>query len=267
MSEDTDFEKWRQTMDEAFRHPLRDQYDDLLKREIVQYNNRFKGTPGYLMVDWQLFKAILFVESGGPAHPSNAWNTRAFQIGNKGDPGLDALRSGEEASLLVMDTQLMEDIKGDVDRPELNIRAGIAYIFTRMALTELVAEVQDTTIYSYTCTPTDRTMWDIANDLGTTADELLARNGNDSIIKPGRVLKYRKVKNVRKIAGWRTFDEFNIAKYYNSMKKDKRYDKKLIYVRGKMRIGMGDVKMWEWRLQNTPGVGMGDVKMAEREQQ
>ena len=122
--------KWTQTVDEAVDDPAWDEYDSLIQREVDDYNRRLAETPGFKPLDWKMFKAIVWVESGGPK--SFTWETRPLHIGSPGDKGLAVLRDGQEAADLIMSNALKQDIQGNILRPELNIRAGIAYALDRL---------------------------------------------------------------------------------------------------------------------------------------
>lgn len=123
-------EEWKRTFDDALTNPQWDQYDDLIRREIEEYNQRFKATPGFRALDWNLAKAILWVESGGPGNP--AWTSRAMRIADRGDPGFHVLRGGQESVPAIISDNLRMALSGDINDPRINIRAGIAYLLTRL---------------------------------------------------------------------------------------------------------------------------------------
>ena len=128
-----------------------DDYDQTIRTEVADYNQRFNSLPGYVAVNWLLCKAMVWTESGGPA--SAAWKARAMQIGNPGDPAYAVITGGAEGSSLIMDSQLAADVKAKaIDEPTLNIRAGIAYLFTKMASfgQQPVIDVTDTQDHTYT---------------------------------------------------------------------------------------------------------------------
>jgi hypothetical protein len=126
--------RFTQTMDDAVRDPGASQYDVLIQRELLDYSQRL-GTTGLPFINWNLIKAMVLVESGGPKNL--AWRGRAMQIGNPNDKGYAALVAGEGASEQVMSDSLKKDLKtGNINTPELNIRAGIAYLLVRLARVE-----------------------------------------------------------------------------------------------------------------------------------
>lgn len=58
-----------------------------------------------------------------------------MQIGNKGDAGYGVLKNASEGSDLIMSDSLKKTVaNGSIDTPELNIKSGIAYLYTRMAV-------------------------------------------------------------------------------------------------------------------------------------
>lgn len=83
---------WTSTMDDGVTNDEWDKYDAVIKTEIDSYNARFVSSPGFSKLDWQVVKAVVWVESGGPhkwegsklvANP--VWTSRPMQIGNQGD--------------------------------------------------------------------------------------------------------------------------------------------------------------------------------------
>ena len=132
---------WQDTVAQGLTDARWDAYDGLIQAEITSYNTRFLYTPNYSPVSWLIGKAMLWTESGGPDNP--AWHTRALQIGNKGDPAYGVLRKGTEGSDVIMADDLRQLLKkpDNIDKPEVNIRAGLAYLFTRMASYAYVSRI------------------------------------------------------------------------------------------------------------------------------
>jgi hypothetical protein len=243
---DPRWEGWKRTMDEGLTKKEWDEYDVLIKREVDSYNNRFRGTPGYRDVDWLIFKAMLWAESGGPKNP--AWKSKALQIGNTGDPGYQTMKYGaiayknpsapekqkSEGSELIMSAELAQDIltKPIID-PNFNIRLGIGYVFTKMATIKFqqIVDANDANIYKHKVA--DRETADsIAKKVGTTLEMLRVMNPDINIarIQPGKtVLQYRKAKIDRALVSWAQFTTANLQILYNG-NGDKKYAKKLDYV-------------------------------------
>ncbi|HEU0184992.1 MAG TPA: LysM domain-containing protein [Blastocatellia bacterium] len=243
---DPRWEGWKRTVDEGLTKKEWDEYDALIKREVDSYNNQFRGKPGYKDVDWLLFKAMLWAESGGPKNP--AWKTKALQIGNTGDPGYQTMKYGaiayknpsapekqkSEGSELIMSAQLAEDISTkSINDPNFNIRLGIAYVFTKMATVKFqqIVDAKDSNTYEHRVAGGE-TADAIAKKVGTTLETLRVMNSSIDIakIQPGKtVLKYRKAKIDRALVSWAQFTTANLQILYNG-NGDKKYAKKLDYV-------------------------------------
>ncbi|MGD0570791.1 MAG: LysM domain-containing protein [Candidatus Sulfotelmatobacter sp.] len=224
---------WKNTMDAGVTDATWDAYDAAIQREIAAYNLKFQSTTGYRAVDWHLCKAMVWIESGGPS--SSAWTGKAMQIGVSGDPGLGVLQSGADGSTLIMSATLAAAVKNTAQvgsDPVLNIQAGIAYLFTRMCLSEFrsVDTENPPRVYDYTVVPGDNPSL-IAKKVGTTVEVLEALNpAAKRMIHPKDVLKYRKASIQRVITGWRDFTSMTVvADRYNGGG-DPDYAAKLVYV-------------------------------------
>ena len=170
-------QKWLDTVNADLRNPRSNDYDAVIRHEIAEYDRRFGSTPGYVRLDFRIFKAMLLVETG----PSNsAWSTQPLQIGNPGDPGLGVLLRRAEGSALVMSLELYNSIKAhstqsnaSFTNPRLNIQAGVAYALTRMAQTSQVSTIdpadQSRRIYTV---QTGDSLARISQHLGTTLENL-----------------------------------------------------------------------------------------------
>jgi hypothetical protein len=218
---------WTRTVDDGIANPAWDEYDTLIQTEVNDYNQRLATTPGFLKIDWKVFKAVVWVESGGPSQA--AWKARAMQIGNKGDPGYSVVKEGKEAAPLVMSDKLKQDIKtGDINKPELNIRAGIAYALTRLVTSEMRSvDDKDPTINEYTVVPGD-SLDAIARKVGSTVASLKQLNPTANVLQPKQKLKWRKASIQRVITGWMAANSSNLATRYNAG--DKNYKEKMDYV-------------------------------------
>lgn len=219
---------WKKTVDDGIANEKWDAYDALIKRQIDEYNTRLAATPGFANLDWKLFKAMLWVESGGPS--GRTWTARPMQIGNPGDQGYGALKSGEGASGQIMSDSLKADLKnGNINDPKLNIRAGIAYALTRLVQSEekSVDDLDDLNIYTYTVIKGDN-LWVVASKVGSTVKSLRRQNPTANALKIGQILRYRKAAIRRVITGWRPVTTATLARYYNVG--DSNYAAKLDYV-------------------------------------
>ncbi|KJJ94391.1 peptidoglycan-binding protein [Burkholderiaceae bacterium 26] len=224
----TDFERWQDYINTSAQHPDRwNGYDCDIQSAVAEYNRYLMGNAGYLPLDWQIVKAMVWVETGAD---SEAWQTKPMQIGNLGDPGLNTLLRGEEGSDLIVPPAIRTRLNAGLARtvPAWNIRAGIGYLLTRMAKFD-VRSVRDTDdkVYEVTVKAGD-SLDKIARAQGSTLAEMRALNPNAATLKPGQVVKYRKAALRKVIAGWRPVTTQNIAVLYNHG--DAAYIRKLDYV-------------------------------------
>lgn len=222
---------WKDTVNRAIDDARWDQYDSVLQKEITAYSSRFKGANGFVSPILNLLKALLWTESGGPDNP--AWGKRVLQIGNKGDHAYDVLKKAAEGSHIIMNKSLASDIKaGKINDPNVNIRAGLAYLYTRMAKFDVksIPSKTDTKTYTYKVIRGD-TYAEIANNVGTTVVEL--KNSNPGVeprrLQLGQVLKYRKASMQMFITGWRSFTADIVSERYNGGG-DPDYAAKLKYI-------------------------------------
>lgn len=232
----TDFEKWQETIDRALDDAKWDEYDCDIVRAVSEFNRHLINTKGYYPLDWQLVKAMVWTETGGPSNP--AWKTRPMQIGNAGDPGLSALLSDKEGGDLIMPPDLQKSLTAAVaaSNPRMNIKAGIAYLLMRFAVYgfETVNDA-DTTTYSVTVMPGD-SLDKIARANGTTIEILKKLNPGVNVLKPKQVLQYQKASVQKVIQRWQPVTTSAVAIRYNVG--DSRYAKKLDYclkLMGKIR--------------------------------
>ena len=218
---------WTRTMDDGLTNAAWDEYDPLIKAEVAEYNTRLAVTPAFVVIDWKIFKAMVWAESGGPSNP--AWKTRPMQIGHPLDPGYGALKKQEGAAPVILSDALKKEITGDIKKPVLNIRTGIAYALTRLAESKeaSIYDSKDATVREYTVVPGD-SPYAIAQKVGSTLAAMTEQNPGMKVLQPGQKLKYRKASIGRIITGWRAITPSNLYTYYN--KGDALYAQKLTYV-------------------------------------
>ena len=158
---------WRHTVDCAKTDLRWDQWDGVIKAEVLDYQNRF----GFV-VDWRIFKAQIWTESGAS---SSAWLTRPMQIGNAGDPGYATMRDHREHADAIMSDQVKAALDGglSINDPKLNIQVGLAYAYMKLSTYDSV--VTDKQILSYTVVRGDA-LERIARNIGTTQKNLLELN-------------------------------------------------------------------------------------------
>jgi LysM repeat protein len=175
---------WTDTIDKALTDAAWDDYDTLLTTEIGDYNARF----GFGL-DWKLFKALIWTESGAA---SAAWKARAMQIGNVGDPAWAVVKAGRENTGKVMSAAVRKAIDDgtSIDEPRFNIKVGLVYAVTKLSTFGTV--VSDKTMLTYEVVGGD-SLERIAGKVGTTKENLLANNpAAANMIKPKDKLSYQK---------------------------------------------------------------------------
>ncbi|MEW1780931.1 LysM peptidoglycan-binding domain-containing protein [Arthrobacter sp. NPDC080086] len=223
----TDFERWQAYVNTATQHPDRwNGYDCEIQSAVIEYNRYLMGNAGYLPLDWQIIKAMLWVETGAD---SPKWGSNPIQIGNPGDPALNTLINGKEGSNLVVPPAIRTklNVASATTQPALNIRAGIGYMLTRMAKFSIQSVPDaDNKIYDVTVKPGD-SLDKIARTQGSTLEELRALNPGANALKPGQVIKYRKAAMRQVITGWRPVTTQNVGALYNIG--DPAYTRKLDY--------------------------------------
>lgn len=221
---------WTNTVDQGLTNKAWDDHDNTIKTEIDDYNKRLATTAGYAQVDWRHVKAMIWTESGGPSNPS--WNARVMQIGNTGDKGWGAVKSKEGAFSLIAPADIATNPATalDIQKPKDNIRAGIAYLYLRMCLSDIQVVKLDAVVREYTFGKDDKSFSSIAGKLGTVPEVLKELNpGMETKLRAGLKLKYISAVKKRVITGWMAFSTANIAIRYNGGG-DANYGAKLEYV-------------------------------------
>jgi len=194
-------------------------YDEVIKREVSEYNRKFGSTPGYVQLDWRLVKAMVWTEIlAGPKGNSEQWSRYPLQIGRfSADPGAEVIRNGRENSDLITSPKTRKEFQGNITGKN-NIRAGVAYLYARAIRknVEYRTRVDDSTILIYEVKTGD-TVSKLLNQLGTTKSNILKNsNLNDATVKklkPGQKIRYQKAHAERFISGW--LDWTSAVKDYN----------------------------------------------------
>jgi len=232
----TGFQKWQDGIDKAAGNHKWDRWDCEIKMAVNEYNQHLSGTPGYMRLDWQFIKALIWVESG-PHQPD--WETKPMQIGVSTDPGMNAFLSGNEGGHLILPSAW----KGRLTPatvptiPTHNIRAGIGYLLMRTAYydDQIVLDA-DRKVYEIAVKPGD-SFDKIAKEKGSRRE--LMEKLNPTIhplrLRPGQVVKYQKASLQRVITGWRPISSALAQSRYNSGKKDPDYSKKIDYALSAVR--------------------------------
>jgi LysM domain len=229
-------QRWKDTIENAVNNPLWDSYDAHLKSVVTGFNERLKQSPQYSAVPWNLAKAVLWVESGGPvssvgkkliANPT--WLGKVMQIGNKGDPAYDVVLHQRENVKLVIDSSIL--IEPKIDDPKTNISFALTYLFQRhiSGKRSSVNDLIDRNTYTYSVAPHD-TLSKIALRVGTTVDVLERLNpGGTTVLRFKQVLKYNKASIKFVASGWTALNTESISRLYNGGG-DPNYKEKLDYV-------------------------------------
>ena len=86
----------------SLEDPRWNQYDEVIKKEVAFYNQKFNGIADFVPLDWRYVKAMVWTEvMAGPAGNSKEWQSRPIQVGIPGDPSLPTLaRGGENTDLM-----------------------------------------------------------------------------------------------------------------------------------------------------------------------
>lgn len=210
----TGFEKWQDGIDKAVGDTRWDSWDCEIRMAVDEYNRHLSGIAGYRPLDWQLIKAMLWVESGAA---DSEWNSKPMRIGVSGDPGLASLLSGNEGGDLILPPAWKGQLTmGSVrSMPAHNIRAGIGYLLMKTAHYEYRSVSNaDVKIYEVIVKPGD-SLDKIAKAQATTVDALRKLNPTATVLRPGQALKYQKASVQRVITSWRQISTTLIAQRYN----------------------------------------------------
>jgi hypothetical protein len=157
-----------------------------------------------------------------------------MQIGNAGDPAYDVLKTGSEHSRLIMDTQLVTDLKtGNIAIANLNIRAAMAYMFTRAVQTTQKLFIDNPALLVHVVKKRE-SLASIALTESTTIPDLVNCNPKATAgLQPGDKLSFHKSQMGYAISGWLTITPDFLADRYNGGG-DPDYADKLNYVLSKL---------------------------------
>ncbi|QDW49473.1 LysM peptidoglycan-binding domain-containing protein [Burkholderia sp. KBS0801] len=230
----TGFEKWQDGINRAVGDSKWNAWDCEIRMAVDEYNRHLSGTSGYRPLDWQLIKAMIWVETGAE---SKKWRSNPIQIGNPGDPGLRSLLAGNEGGDLIIPVAWKErlTIGAATTVPAYNIRAGIGYLLMRMA-NYAIKSVPDSddAVYEVNVQAGD-SIAKIARTKGSTVETMQKLSPTGHILRPGQVLKYRKASLRKVIVGWKMITTSSIAACYNVG--DPMYARKLDYALALIRKG------------------------------
>ncbi len=234
----TGFEKWQSGLSAAVGDAKWNAWDCEIQAAVNEYNRHLAGNAGYVPLDWQLIKTMLWVETGA----NNAqWNSKPMQIGVAGDPGLTSFLSNKEGGDLILPPNLNGRLTvGSVRTiPAHNIRAGIGYLLMRMATFEYRTVLDlDSKIYEAPPIKAGDNLDKIAKKQGSTIEILKKLNPATNVLRTGQILKYQKASVQRVITTWRPISTTLIAQRYNGGG-DPNYARKLDYALALVRKTKG----------------------------
>jgi LysM repeat protein len=197
--------------------PHADDYDDLIKQEVTDYNKSFAATPNFTPLDWRWVKAMSWEESGPDSHydkqhntwgpASRMWRIYPLQIGfRRKDPGMDVIKNRKDHSELIASQELRNALKKGPMTGELNIRAGIAYLYHVAAVKQYVPNIVDSQeLHTYKVKKKTETFNSIAKSQKTTVPELELDNPRvkNDIIHPNDELQFKLAHGAWQIVAWR----------------------------------------------------------------
>lgn len=232
----TGLQLWQDGINKAPGDARWNAWDCEVQMAVNEYNRHLSATPGFWPLDWQLIKAILWVETGALV---SEWKIKPMQIGVAGDPGMTSLLSHKEGGDLIIPPSLKGKLTPVSIRsiPALNIRAGIGYLLMRMAHFEYRSLLSTDTQTCEAVVRAGDSFEKVAKAHGTTVDMLRTLNPTSAVLRPGQVLKYQKASIQKVITGWKSFSTLTVALQYNSMRRDVNYAKKLDHALSLIRKG------------------------------
>lgn len=197
--------QWEARFHSYLSNPSANEYDQLIKQEVSQYNARFDTVtdynPPFVDLDWRWVKAMAWNESGPN---SRAWNKNPLQIGNPGDAGLGVVKNAKDHSDLVIPQNLRDALKTSKLTSQLSIRAGIAYLYFKDSKTKFLPTIFDSSAVSTYVVKKGDTLSSIAHAQKTTVDELIQENGlkKADLLHIGQQLKFKLAHGEWAISGW-----------------------------------------------------------------
>jgi hypothetical protein len=221
---DVTIEPAKGTLKNLNANPLVDdrwsQYDKTVKDIVKSLNDRYKATPGFKSLDWRWVKAMLWQETGAN---NKDWATKPLQIGKAGDPGLSVVKGGNDATergkvKAVIPKDVSDAVNKGAITPELNIKAGVAYLYYRAAFPKLnLVTVDDNlTVKEYELGK-DEYPSTVAGKLKTTVDVIMKDSGltAESVKKlpKNAKIKYHPAHTEWQVSGWNDWE--SAIKDYN----------------------------------------------------
>ena len=222
------FQGWKQYIQTAMEDGEWHKWDCDIQTIVNDYNTHLANQKGYVPLNWQWVKAILWVESGGGVP---AWNSKPMQIGVANDPGLGALLHGDGGGELILPPSYQKMLTTTAAKtdPVHNIRAGVGYLLMRMARFEqqVVADA-NSPITPVTVKAGDNLSL-LAKRYGSTVEHLQALNPGVKTLRIGQTINVQKASQQKVITNWRSISSQLIHARYNGFG-DPNYARKLDYV-------------------------------------
>ncbi len=246
-------QKWQDSYREAFgpKAGAWNEHDRDLFDVVKGFNAHNQKTPTYKKVDWQLLKAMAWLESGGPEHRGRAWNSALMQI-TPLDPGLAVALSGVNTELhgpcsialamtpsqrqkitvgLVTPPTILRELRcTSHTAPRGSICLAAVYLWTQMA--QLLSRLEiDADRETRIDVAAGDTYAGLAKRHGSLPDVLMRLNPDipPQKLRPGQQLRIQPARTRWEIRRWQTFSYANIARQYNGGG-DPAYAAKLTYL-------------------------------------
>jgi len=228
------FDIWKEMIDQAHNDGAWNSHDRIIMDAVNEINKHLTKTPGFKALDWQLIKAMTWVETGAQ---SSEWTKKPMQIGVANDPGLSSLLSGKEGGEVVLPPAWVKEIGLASVRtnPAHNIKAGVGYLMMRMAYFENKSMIVTPLLPYEVIVKPGESLESIARREGSTVDILKELNPDArKMIFPKQKLKVRKGSIQKVISGWREITTVTVAQRYNGGG-DPKYREKLDYALSAVR--------------------------------
>ena len=196
-------------------------YDPQILTVVSTYNRHLAGVAEYVPLNWEIVKAIAWVETGPDAR-GTAWSQAPMQIGNPRDLGLrDLLSSPNGKLILPREYAVMLNLSNVQTSGYLNIMAGTGYLLKIFALFGKVTSHSSSAIQSRPPAP------------GLSLHQEVKRRTTD----PPDFDSLRETwpKSHLAIVGWRPMTLEYIAAHWNAG--DGNYKDKLQFMLDKIRGG------------------------------
>ena len=128
---DAEFEDWKRELTHTDR-PAWSMYDHVIRTCVTDFARFHSGRSGYIAPRWELIKAVIWIESGGPRN--SAWKDKPMQIGVRGDLGIVDVTTQPEMGLIIPpDIRVRLNASTIRADPAANIQAGLALLHRKMA--------------------------------------------------------------------------------------------------------------------------------------